>query len=83
MKNQYEYYNQELQLAEEYVPEKSYFMKQWNGFTQAPDRITIWDTGMSWELLSFIGRTSVYHPAEFVSISQMAVHVPLIKYKKH
>lgn len=65
--HQFNYYASELQHAEEFVPDKTYFRKQWADFVQAPETITIWDTGMSWEILSFIGRASVYHPPEFVS----------------
>lgn len=65
-KHQFEYYSSELQIAENYQPEQTYFKKQWEGFEQAPSDITIWDTGVNWELLSFIGRSSVYHPPEFV-----------------
>lgn len=63
---QFDYYNGELSKVEEYQPEKSYFKKQWEGFSQAPSDITIWDTGVSWDLLSYIGRNSVYHPSDFV-----------------
>lgn len=66
-KKQFDFYNSELLSVESYVPEKSYFKKQWEGFMQAPKDLTIWDTGVSWDLLSYIGRSSVYHPAEFVS----------------
>lgn len=65
---QFDYYNEELMKVEEYQPEKSYFQKQWNGFSQAPSDLTIWDTGVGWDLLSYIGRNSVYHPNEFVRI---------------
>lgn len=66
IKQQFDYYQAELQAADSYEPEQTYFKKQWESFGQAPSDITIWDTGMSWELLSFIGRSSVYHPPEFV-----------------
>lgn len=69
--NQFNYYNEELQLVEKYEPEKSYFKKQWTGFVQAPSDVTIWDTGVSWDLLSYVGRMSVYHPQNFVSISDV------------
>jgi probable 2-oxoglutarate dehydrogenase E1 component DHKTD1 len=66
IKNQFDYYNSELQLVEQYEPEKSYFKKQWEGFAQAPSDLTIWDTGIDWETLSYIGRSSVYYPPDFV-----------------
>lgn len=65
-KRQFDFYNSELQSVDTYQPEKSYFKKQWEGFVQAPSDLTIWDTGISWELLSYIGRNSVYHPPDFV-----------------
>lgn len=66
-KKQFDYYNDELQQVESYQPEKSYFNKQWSGFEQAPSELTIWDTGVGWDLLSYVGRRSVYVPENFVS----------------
>lgn len=63
---QFEYFNKELLAAESYTPEKSYFDKQWQGFVQAPKDLTTWDTGITWDLLSHVGKASVYHPANFV-----------------
>lgn len=65
-KKQFDYYNEELQSVDKYQPEKSYFNKQWTGFTQAPSDLTVWDTGVDWDLLSYIGRKSVHHPDNFV-----------------
>lgn len=67
-RQQSDYFNSELHAVESYQPESSfYFQKQWEGFVQAPKEITIWDTGMSWDILGFIGRSSVYYPPDFVS----------------
>lgn len=67
-KKQFDYFADELQQVDTYEPETSYyFQKQWQGFEQAPKDLTIWDTGMSWDLLGFIGRASVHYPPEFVS----------------
>lgn len=66
-KEQFDYFNKELLSVESYVPEKSYFDKQWKGFGQASKDLTIWDTGLEWNLLSFVGNASVYHPDDFVS----------------
>lgn len=68
MKHQFDYYASEFVHPEDFVPETTCFRKQWDGFGQAPGTISIWDTGMSWELLSYIGRSSVYHPPEFVRL---------------
>lgn len=67
-KKQFDAFDKELQLVEQYQPEQSYFKKQWEGFVQASKDLTIWDTGLPWEILSYVGRNSVYHPADFVSI---------------
>lgn len=67
-KQQFDVFDKELQLVEKYQPEQSYFRKQWEGFTQASKDITVWDSGISWDVLSYIGRNSVYHPADFVSL---------------
>lgn len=78
VKQQFEFYNSELQAVDKYEPEKSYFKKQWEGFTQASSDITTWDTGVDWELLSYIGRNSVYHPPDFVSLFKFIYlpHIP-------
>lgn len=66
-KQQFDYFAIELAAAETFEPESSYyFQKQWKDIEQAPKDLTIWDTGMSWELLGFIGRASVHYPPEFV-----------------
>lgn len=66
VKKQFEYYNSELLAVEQYQPEKSYFKRQWDGLAQAPSDLTTWDTGVGWDLLSYIGRNSIYHPPGFV-----------------
>jgi len=66
-KQQFDYLNTELQSVDSYQPEKTYFKQQWEGFAQAPKDLTIWDTGVSYDLLSFIGRSSIYSPPDFVS----------------
>lgn len=65
-KQQFDYFNTELQGAENYEPEKTYFKKQWSQYVQAPNDISTWDTGVNFELLSFIGKSSVYYPPDFV-----------------
>lgn len=66
-KKQFDIFDIELQKVESYQPDSSfYFQKQWQGFVQAPKDLTIWDTGVSWELLGYIGRSSVHYPDEFV-----------------
>lgn len=65
-KQQFDVFDKEFQQVETFKPEKSYFDKQWEGFVQAPKELTIWDTGVAWNVLSYIGRNSVYHPPNFV-----------------
>lgn len=63
------YLNDELQNYEKYEPEKTYFERQWTGIIQAGDNVTLWDTGLDYSLLSYIGKSSVYYPDNFVSIA--------------
>lgn len=67
IQKRFDFYNSELQAVETYQPEKSYFQRQWEGFVQAPSELTIWDTGLSWDVLGYIGKSSIYHPEKFVS----------------
>jgi hypothetical protein len=73
-KQQFDYLNAELQIAEKFQPEKTYFMKQWSGYVQAPNELLTWDTGVNFELLSFIGKSSVYYPPDFVRNCESLAH---------
>lgn len=55
-----------LKVADKYAPEDLYFKKQWEGFAQAEEVITTWDSGLSADLLAEIGRKSVTYPKSFV-----------------
>jgi 2-oxoglutarate dehydrogenase complex dehydrogenase (E1) component-like enzyme len=65
-----DYLTQELMNIESYQVEQSYFKDQWTGFQQAPNQITVWDTGLDYSLLQFIGQSSVHFPEDFVSIEK-------------
>jgi hypothetical protein len=67
----FEYLNSELQNYEKYIPEKTYFKQQWEGFEQAPSSLTIWDTGISNELIWHVTAASIHHPPEFVRFLSM------------
>jgi probable 2-oxoglutarate dehydrogenase E1 component DHKTD1 len=63
--NHFDYLNDELKNYEKYIPEKTYFKSQWDGFAQAPSSLTIWDTGISNELIWHVTAASIHHPPEF------------------
>lgn len=66
-KKHFDYLNEELKTFESYVPEKTYFEKQWSGLEQAPNGLTIWDTGVSNEVIWHVAKASIYTPPDFVS----------------
>ncbi|CAI9720641.1 probable 2-oxoglutarate dehydrogenase E1 component DHKTD1, mitochondrial [Octopus vulgaris] len=45
-----------------YTPEQFHLLKQWDGYAQASDNITSWDTGVDVDVLKFIGGKSVTVP---------------------
>uniref|UniRef100_A0A034W3N6 Putative 2-oxoglutarate dehydrogenase E1 component DHKTD1-like protein, mitochondrial n=1 Tax=Bactrocera dorsalis TaxID=27457 RepID=A0A034W3N6_BACDO len=59
------YLDSELAISESYKPEANYFKKQWTGLTSATDNLTIWDTGLNYNLLNYIGHQSVSYPEDF------------------
>jgi hypothetical protein len=61
-----DYLTEELANVESYEDEQLYFQGLWAGFRQAPNRITVWDTGVDSALLKSIGQTSVSYPVGFV-----------------
>lgn len=62
------YLQNELDNLESYVPERSYFERQWSGMEKAKDRITTWDTGLDPSLLGFIAQSSLFYPEDFVRL---------------
>lgn len=63
------YLDAELKLSESYKPEANYFKKQWTGLTSATDQLTVWDTGLDYQLLNYIGHQSVQLPEDFVRLA--------------
>nr|CAI5846988.1 unnamed protein product [Callosobruchus analis] len=54
--------NDELSAAETYQPEDLYFKNNWDGYSQAEEAVTTWDTGVDTSLLAFVGNKSVDYP---------------------
>ncbi|CAG9863171.1 unnamed protein product [Phyllotreta striolata] len=65
--------NDELKASENYNPPDVYFKKQWDGFSQAGEVITTWDTGIDMDLMTFVGTKSVQVPKNF------EIHPTLLK----
>ncbi|XP_017781727.1 PREDICTED: probable 2-oxoglutarate dehydrogenase E1 component DHKTD1 homolog, mitochondrial [Nicrophorus vespilloides] len=57
--------NSHLKAVDNYEPEDPSFQKQWTGFSQAQHVVTTWDTGISEDLLQYIGTKSVTYPQHF------------------
>lgn len=62
-----QYFKSELANVERYQPERYYYQKKWSNVKQATPEISVWDTGVDYSLLHFIGKQSVHIPEEFVS----------------
>lgn len=62
-----EYLNTELANVDRYQPEPYYYQKKWQSIKQASPAVTVWDTGVDYSLLHFIGKQSVHIPKDFVS----------------
>ncbi|XP_037921992.1 probable 2-oxoglutarate dehydrogenase E1 component DHKTD1 homolog, mitochondrial [Hermetia illucens] len=66
IKTQYnKFLNDELESTSTYTQKPCYYEKQWSGFVQAPNSITVWDTGLDYSLLAYIGNASVHYPPDF------------------
>lgn len=61
----YAWLNENLVAAESYQPEDPCFKRQWEGFEQAQEAVTTWDTGLDSELLTLVGTKSVSYPGNF------------------
>ncbi|KAF2897265.1 hypothetical protein ILUMI_08905 [Ignelater luminosus] len=61
----YAWLNEHLNATESYVPEAPCFQRQWEGFEQAQETVTTWNTGLDSELLALIGTRSVSYPTNF------------------
>lgn len=56
----------ELNNTDSYQPEPYYFQKKWASFKQPAKEISIWDTGIDYGLLQYVGKKSVHTPENFV-----------------
>lgn len=63
--NHMKHLNQELTDVDRYEPEATYYKGQWTELKQAGDQITYWNTGLEWNVLSFVGKHSVSVPQHF------------------
>ncbi|XP_061705247.1 probable 2-oxoglutarate dehydrogenase E1 component DHKTD1 homolog, mitochondrial [Cydia pomonella] len=59
------YLQSQLEAANSYKPEASYYQEQWVGMGGAPRAVETWDTGADLNLLQTVGRASVHTPSEF------------------
>lgn len=76
-KQHMDYLNSELTNVESYRPEPYYYQKKWKHIKQASAAITVWDTGVDYSLLHFIGKHSVHIPNGFVSYIAATTIFPL------
>ncbi|XP_066249250.1 probable 2-oxoglutarate dehydrogenase E1 component DHKTD1 homolog, mitochondrial isoform X1 [Euwallacea similis] len=64
-KEQVDFLNEELKNSEHWIPRDVYFHGHWTGFSQPNHAVTVWDSGVDVELLTFVGRNSVKYPQNF------------------
>ncbi|KAK9892284.1 hypothetical protein WA026_019091 [Henosepilachna vigintioctopunctata] len=57
--------NQEYKQTDHCKPYDPSFKNNWENFVQAQNQITIWDTGVNSDILSFVGNKSVKYPDDF------------------
>ncbi|RZC41620.1 2-oxoglutarate dehydrogenase E1 component DHKTD1 -like protein, mitochondrial, partial [Asbolus verrucosus] len=65
LKDHTKWLNEHLRAVDNYEPEDVYFKNQWEGFCQAEELVTTWDTGIHLDLLTYIGSKSVKYPEHF------------------
>ncbi|XP_059479567.1 probable 2-oxoglutarate dehydrogenase E1 component DHKTD1 homolog, mitochondrial [Neocloeon triangulifer] len=73
----YDWLNSQLKISDDYQPEATYLNGPWSTVSQADAAITTWDTGVSNDLLKFVGQKSVSLPEDF------AIHPHLLKTHVH
>ncbi|XP_076267795.1 putative 2-oxoadipate dehydrogenase complex component E1 homolog [Rhynchophorus ferrugineus] len=61
----FDWLNEELKAADEWEAEDSYFKEQWQNISQPDEAITIWDTGIASDVMTFVGLKSVHYPSNF------------------
>ncbi len=61
------YLNDQLNQVESFAPVKRWLNGKWSKMTQPKSAVTRWDTGVSENLLKYVGSKSVESPKDFVS----------------
>lgn len=82
IKSHNDWLNECLKKSETWVPEDPCFKRQWTGFTQAPDAVTTWDTGVDTNTLMHVALKSVEYPSDFnIHLNLLKSHVEARKRK--
>ena len=61
------YLNDQMSQIDSYSPKKRWLNGKWSSMIQPRSSITHWDTGVSEDLLRYVGAKSVEFPKDFVS----------------
>ncbi|CAG9764871.1 unnamed protein product [Ceutorhynchus assimilis] len=61
----FDWLNEELNKSEDWNPKDVYFKSQWQGISQPAAAVTVWDTGIDVDLMTFLGEKSVKYPENF------------------
>lgn len=64
-KNHTEWLNECMKASDSWMPEAPCFRKQWSGWEQAPDAVTVWDSGVDPNHLTYVAYKSVEYPEDF------------------
>lgn len=64
-----------MSMVDSFVPQRFDLQQQWSQMVQAGDVVTLWDTGVSVDLLKFIGQKSVTCPDLKVHPNVQKAHV--------
>nr|XP_022908327.1 probable 2-oxoglutarate dehydrogenase E1 component DHKTD1 homolog, mitochondrial [Onthophagus taurus] len=60
-----DFLNEELKKVDQFEPDEPCFQRQWQGYDQAQNSITKWNTGVHPEILKYVGVKSVTYPKDF------------------
>lgn len=76
VRTQWNFLNSQYEMADSEINDPSYLQRQWSGIRLASSNyITHWDTGVTYDLLQYIGVTSVSYLDEFVNITILMVYL--------
>ncbi|XP_040582261.1 probable 2-oxoadipate dehydrogenase complex component E1 homolog [Lepeophtheirus salmonis] len=64
----------EFNNSDSYEPSKAVFVKEWSNLQEAPNEQTIWDTGVSHDVLKYIGAKSVSFEDDFTIHPHLEKH---------